>query len=145
MRAPAHHGVVLVFSNEGRSHFLLQRKDASYPHFPRCYSFFGGALESGEETLEGLERELMEEFPESIRPLLVKPRRPLFDGWIETPEFRFQINLFESTLSDEELRRIAASEVLEGESADLVEREKLSELSFVWGLEQLVPVILSKA
>lgn len=99
----------------------------------------------GEETLEGLERELMEEFPESIRPLLVRPRRPLFNGWIETPEFRFQINLFESTLSDEELQTIAASEVLEGESADLVEREKLSELSFVWGLEQLVPVILQSA
>ncbi|MDF1665208.1 MAG: NUDIX domain-containing protein [Planctomycetota bacterium] len=142
MKAPAHHGVVLVLTNPERTHFLLQRKDASYPHFPRGYSFFGGALEDGETEEAGLQRELAEEFSEEVRVLLRTPRRRRFSGWIETEQFRFKISLFESTLSHDQLQTIASMPVLEGESADLIAREKLNGLAYVWGLEQLVPVLL---
>lgn len=142
MKAPAHHGVVLVLTNPNRTHFLLQRKDANYPHFPRGYSFFGGALEDCESEEVGLERELVEEFPEDVFPLLAGHRQRIFSGPIHTDSFHFEISLFETILSLKQLKEIATSPVLEGESADLIQREELAQVSFVWGLEQLVPVIL---
>ncbi len=58
-----HHGVGIIVTDSNKDWFYIQQKDDTYPfiEYRLCYSFFGGAIEAGENELGALERELSEE------------------------------------------------------------------------------------
>jgi hypothetical protein len=139
-----HHGVVLVLTNSRRSHYLLQRKDATYPHFPRHYSFFGGGREQGESEEQTLERELIEELCPEAAQLIVRPLKKIYSGQLQYQSSPFQMTLFEAVCPHESLELISTMPVLEGERAELVTTEKMLSLPFVWGLETLAQLLAQR-
>ena len=139
-----HHGVVLVLTNNRRSHYLLQRKDASYPYFPRHYSFFGGGREPSESEEQTIERELIEEFSPEAAQLIVRPFKKIYSGQLEFQSSPFQMTLFEAVCPHESLERISTLPVHEGECAELVTTEKMLSLPFVWGLETLAQFLAQR-
>ena len=46
-----HYGVGLLISNESQTQFFVQQKDETYPYedWRGCLSFWGGAIEEGDE------------------------------------------------------------------------------------------------
>jgi 8-oxo-dGTP pyrophosphatase MutT (NUDIX family) len=132
-----HRGVGVIATNPARTRFLVQRKDASYPRFPRGYSLFGGAVEPGESDAAALVRELHEELGDASARALVDagPRE------IETfalGERRFAFVLFEIVVADDMLDLIASRPVFEGERAEVVARSELVGLPWVWSLAQVL-------
>lgn len=49
----------ILTNNEGE--VLLQKRTANYKRFPRGWTLMGGKIESGEEPIEAVKRELKEE------------------------------------------------------------------------------------
>jgi 8-oxo-dGTP pyrophosphatase MutT (NUDIX family) len=131
--ASAHRGTGVIVTNPGHTRFVVQRKDATYPRFPRGYSLFGGACEAGESAIEALVRELFEELGPARAQLLVAA------GLHERGVHRlgpqgFAFTLFEACIDDVELDRIAREPVYEGECAAVIDRDALEGLSWVWDL-----------
>lgn len=132
-----HRGVGVIATNPARTRFLVQRKDASYPRFPRGCSLFGGACERGESAQAALVRELHEELGDATAHLLVDAGlREL--GRFEVGERGFAFVLFEAVVADEMLDVLASRPVLEGERAEVVAREDLLGLAWVWGLGEVL-------
>lgn len=130
-----HHGVVAIVTNASRTRFFIQQKDAGYRPFPRGYSLFGGAVESGEALDAALARELREELGATAGALLHAGPR-----WVLTRELRegFVLSLYEIVLDDGALEELGAVEVLEGERGVLLDREQLRRTPLVWGLQAIV-------
>jgi 8-oxo-dGTP pyrophosphatase MutT (NUDIX family) len=136
-----HHGIVLVLRNLDRTAFILQKKDDSYPRFPLCYSFFGGAMELGETPKDALLRELYEELSEQALMLLSEDFKEVFSGMVQKGQDSFRLTMFEQVLDEEALKEFACLPVKEGLCAELISRDQLPKLSFAWGLETMVPII----
>lgn len=132
-----HRGVGVIATNPARARFLVQRKDASYPRFPRGYSLFGGACEHGESDEAALVRELVEELGDaSARALVDAGLREIAS--FEVGERRFAFVLFEAVIPDDVLDVIASRPVFEGECAEVVARAELVGLPWVWDLRQVL-------
>lgn len=132
-----HRGVGVIATNPARDRFVVQRKDARYPHFPRGCSLFGGARERGESDADALVRELHEELGEaSARALVEAGPREIGTFLLGASQFTFV--LFEVVVEDVVLDAIAARPVAEGERAELVTRDALAELPWVWDLAAVI-------
>lgn len=135
-----HHGVVAIITDAARSRFVVQRKDAGYRPFPRGLSLFGGAAEPGETPAQTIARELVEELGPAASPLLaagptaVFERRPVAGGFV--------VSLFEIVVDTATLDALAEAPVLEGERAELLDRDALARARFVWGLDEIVAAYL---
>jgi 8-oxo-dGTP pyrophosphatase MutT (NUDIX family) len=139
--ATAHRGVGVIVTNPAGTRFLVQRKDASYPRFPRGYSLFGGAREPGESDAAALARELDEELgAASAQVLVAAGPRELETFTLGDPGFAFV--LFEAVVEDQLLDVLAARPVFEGECAQAVTRAELVALPWVWSLAQVVAAYL---
>jgi 8-oxo-dGTP pyrophosphatase MutT (NUDIX family) len=133
----AHRGVGVIVTSAARRRFVVQRKDAAYPRYPRGCSLFGGACETGETDAAALVRELHEELGvASARALVDAGLREI--GVFAVGEHGFAFVLFEAVVPDELLDQLAATPVLEGERAELVTRAELAALPWVWGLDEVV-------
>lgn len=138
-----HRGVGVIVTNPARDRFLVQRKDASYPRFPRGYSLFGGAREHGESDQAALVRELYEELGDaSARALVDAGLREI--ATFEVGERRFAFVLFEAVVTDEMLDVIAARPVFEGECAAVVARAELVGLAWVWTLGDVITAYVQR-
>ncbi|MEM9072937.1 MAG: NUDIX domain-containing protein [Myxococcota bacterium] len=126
----SHRGVVAILTNAARSKVLLQQKDANYAPHPRGYSFFGGAIDPGEDRDEAMVRELREELGEEATILPA----PTFLWVDDVPPNPFRLAVYEIVVDDAVLVRLAESPVLEGERAVLVDRSDLASMDFIWGL-----------
>jgi 8-oxo-dGTP pyrophosphatase MutT (NUDIX family) len=140
--ARPHHGVGIIVRNRAGTRFYLQQKDATYRRFPLAYSFFGGAIEPGETPAQALARELDEELAEAAAPLLAAGPA-LVDEYRVGP-LQHQLWLFELIVDDAMLDTLAVTPVLEGERGAVIERERLLDLKFVWGLELVVANYLER-
>lgn len=115
---------------------ILQIKDRHYPEFPGALSFFGGALEPGEDPETGLARELKEELANvDTRTLLVKAKR-VKTGLIQTTFGAFEFTLFHCQLDPVQFNEILTATVLEGSGIGIVSRARIPSVRFAWGLEQ---------
>lgn len=56
---PRGYSLLLLRNTEGR--FLLQLRTHDAPTFPDCWGFFGGGIEDGEEPIDAVQREALEE------------------------------------------------------------------------------------
>ncbi|MBC8071948.1 MAG: NUDIX hydrolase [Deltaproteobacteria bacterium] len=138
----AHRGVGVIVTDPARSRFVVQRKDASYPRYPRGHSLFGGACEPGESSEATLERELFEELGDaSARVLLDAGPREI--GAFTVGESGFTFVLFEAVVAVEMLDVLAARPVHEGERAEIITREELPGLAWVWGLEAVLAAYIA--
>lgn len=137
-----HHGVVAVVTNTARTRFLVQRKDAGYRPRPRGLSLFGGAVEAGEAPEAALARELREELGPAAEalvaagPRLVLAQQPLGAAGV--------VSLFEVCLHAEALEALATVPVLEGECAEVLDRQQLRTTPLVWGLSAVVAAYLDR-
>jgi 8-oxo-dGTP pyrophosphatase MutT (NUDIX family) len=139
----AHRGVGVIVTNPARDRFLVQRKDASYPRFPRGYSLFGGAREPGESDVDALARELEEELgAASAQQLVAAGLREIEEFVVGEPGFAFV--LFEAVVEDALLDVLAARPVFEGECAQAVTRGELAMLPWVWSLAQVIATYLGR-
>jgi 8-oxo-dGTP pyrophosphatase MutT (NUDIX family) len=139
----AHRGVGVVVTNADRSRFFVQQKDADYPSFPLCYSFFGGSLEPGETVAQALRRELVEELGKHpANTILGHGASEVFDGPVSGPERSYRFTLFEAVVEDDVLDMLSQVEVAEGERGAVFERVAFRALPFIWSLEQVVDAYL---
>lgn len=138
-----HEGVGVLVSNHSRTRFFVQRKDASYPRFPRGYSLFGGACEPGESPEQALVRELHEELGRS-RAAALETAGPRLSATHTLGESRFTFSLFEACVGDDELDRFASEPVFEGECGTVVDREQLAGLAWVWDLGAVIDAYLRR-
>ena len=134
MTSGHHHGVVAIITDPERARFVLQQKDADYRPSPRGFSFFGGAVEPGEALAEALDRELREELGGVAERLIAAGSRHVLT---ETVSPGFELSLFEIVVAPDVLDTLAASPVLEGERALLVDREGLATTRLIWDLDTL--------
>lgn len=140
----AHRGVGVIVTSPARQRFVVQRKDASYPRYPRGCSMFGGACEPGESDTAALVRELHEELGDASARVLVDAG-PREIGVFAVGEHRFAFVLFEAVVADDVLGELATRPVFEGERAELVTRAELAALPWVWGLGEVVAAYLAGA
>lgn len=124
MSSNHHHGVGALVTNASRSRFFVQQEDASHPRFPRGYGVFGRAREGGESPARALARELEEELGTAVAT--------------EVEPAGFRDSLVEIVVADQHLASLATVSVLEGERGVVVERATLTDLAFIWGLEQVL-------
>ncbi|MEK6963505.1 MAG: NUDIX hydrolase [Nanoarchaeota archaeon] len=135
-------GVGIVITDPNRSLFLVERKCDRYPYkqYRGAYSFIGGGCEAG-ETVEGtLFRELGEEMTPKMADEVSKVARHLFDVSI-TKGDTYDYSLFESVLPVRMFDGIEAHKIEEGKGV-VVARDKLVEVPFIWGLEDVVDLYL---
>ncbi|MEM6991147.1 MAG: NUDIX domain-containing protein [Myxococcota bacterium] len=142
-RVGEHRGVGLLVTDAARQRFYVQQKDASYPNFPRAYSFFGGACEAGETVEAALARELREELGPKTADMLLEREPVALGSYVVTPA-AFRFTLFETVVDHTTLERLAAAPVFEGERGAVVTRGELAALPFVWGLERVVAAYLRR-
>ncbi|PRQ09722.1 NUDIX domain-containing protein [Enhygromyxa salina] len=142
MTTTAHHGVGLIVSNHARTRFYVQQKDASYPHYPRAYSLFGGSCEPDEAPALALARELVEELEHAARALLAAG--PCLVGQHTVGPTRFAYSLFEVAITDAQLEELGRAPVFEGERGAVVTRAQLRSLPFIWGLEVVIIAYLER-
>lgn len=141
MTMAIHRGVGVIVTNPARDRFLVQRKDASYPRFPRGYSLFGGAREQGESDDAALARELYEELGDASARALVDAGLQEI-GAFELGERRLVFVLFEAVVADEMLEVFASRPVFEGERAEVVARADLGGLAWIWTLADVIAAYL---
>jgi 8-oxo-dGTP pyrophosphatase MutT (NUDIX family) len=135
-----HHGVGIIVRNHAATRFYIQQKDAEYRLHPLAYSFFGGAVETGETPLDALARELAEELGAAAHPLLAGRPTLVSENYVGPTRFHF--SLFEVVVDDTVLDALAHTPVFEGERGAVVGREQLCSLPFIWDLEQVARAYL---
>ncbi len=136
-----HRGVGVIVTNGARTRFVVQRKDATYPRYPRGCSLFGGAREPGETDEQALVRELFEALGDaSAAAIVAAGLRHVAD--FELGPRRFGFAMFEAVLDDARLDLLAARPVYEGERAEIAERSGLAALPWVWTLGDAIAAYL---
>lgn len=138
-----HRGVGVLVTNRPRTRFFVQRKDDTYPRFPRGYSLFGGACEAGESTEAALVRELHEELGPPRADVLVGAGLHLCATHV-LGDTRFAFALFEACVDDAELDHFASLPVFEGECGTVIERDRLLGLPWVWDLGVVIAAYLRR-
>jgi 8-oxo-dGTP pyrophosphatase MutT (NUDIX family) len=136
-----HHGVGIIVTDSNKDWFYIQQKDDTYPfiEYRLCYSFFGGAIEAGENELGALERELSEELEPEAAQWIRQVCNKVFDAEITTSRESYHFTLFEAVLPKYDLEDLAKLPVKEGASR-LVSRKEINKLKFVHNLK----VVLDK-
>ena len=134
-------GVGVIITNEEKGLFYIQQKDETYPlkEFRLKYTVFGGGIEEGEDDLEALERELLEELDGSVAKIVFASSKKIKGEKIKTihgEEYLF--NLYESTLSNEEIKEISKHKVKEGKQGSLISKNDISKIEFV---DDLIPLL----
>ncbi len=133
-------GAVVSITNRERTLFYLQQKDEEYwiPENRLRYCFFGGGVKRGENELEALQRELLEEFDERSALVISKNSKKLFDAHFKNIlNEPYKISLYESVLEDEFLRELPNLPVKEG-IGRLVKREGILQIPFFLDLKKPV-------
>lgn len=138
-----HKGVGVIITNPQREVFYLQQKDDHYPvpEYRLCYSFFGGAIEAGETSLDALKRELEEELHKDVAALVFSGAELVHRFDIRSHGKTYTFTLYEAVVP--EVLRIAEYHVLEGAGV-MKTRSEISRLPFIWGLEQVVTAYLQR-
>ncbi len=110
----------VVITNPERSRFVVQRKDETY-RYPLALALFGGLVEPGENDMQAIEREIVEEMG-------VDSALTVADGLgrsVDVFHIGFTFVLFEAVIDDGALDLLAERPVFEGKGAEIVPREDL--------------------
>ncbi|CAA6809430.1 MAG: Unknown protein [uncultured Aureispira sp.] len=138
MTTKMHQGVGLLISNTDKTQFFVQIKDEHYPYeaWRGACAFWGGAIETGEDALRAVERELEEEIPEAARFLKQVPKKKINYYLIDNKMVvnPFGLTVFEAIVSTEDLQKIAQTRVLEGRAL-LLSKSDLLERKWIWGMD----------
>jgi hypothetical protein len=138
MTTKMHQGVGLLISNTNQTQFFVQIKDEQYPYeaWRGACAFWGGAIESDEEVLAAVERELEEEIPDAALLLKDVPKNKINYYLIDNKTViqPFGLTIFEAVVSTEQLQQIAKSRVLEGRAL-LLSKTDLLERKWIWGMD----------
>lgn len=135
-----HRGVGILLSNLEHTQFLLQQKDETYPHeqYRGSLSFWGGAIEEGEEFVVAAWRELEEELPDCLPYLKDKDLTLINHFEVKVNDkYSFPFGLLELCIEQTLLEKIAQMKVEEGRSI-LLNKNELKDYTWVWGLEQVM-------
>jgi len=137
MNKEVHKGVGLLIGNSDQTQFFVQIKDEEYPfeEWRGACAYWGGAIEEDDSSeLEAVERELEEEVPGAVPILEDIPKIRVDKYWVEEVEQPFWLTIFEAVVSDEQLKRVAENEVLEGYGR-LMTREEILESKWIWKMD----------
>ncbi|MFT5647483.1 MAG: hypothetical protein ACI976_002175 [Aureispira sp.] len=147
MTTKMHKGVGLLISNTDQTQFFVQIKDEQYPYeaWRGACSFWGGAIETGEDELTAVERELEEEIPDAARLLnhisKTKLNHYLIDN--KTVIQPFSLTVFEAVVSTQELQQLAQTRVLEGRALVLSKTDLLKR-KWIWGMDFILKEYLDR-
>lgn len=133
-----HRGVGIIMRNESGNLFFVQEKDETYPfiEYRNYCSFFGGKIEDGETIEAGLIRELKEEI--EIGDLISEMDIRFFKSFLlENNLSKFEFNLFEGILNDDDFIFLSQKKIMEGRSKILSQDELMNE-KWVWGLDVVI-------
>lgn len=117
-----------------RDRFVVQRKDSGYEP-PRCVTFFGGAIEGGEDEREAIERELREELGRWTAEVIFGQGLVSFGS---VGDF----SVFECLAQDATIDWISRQPVYEGESAEICLRVDLRDLPWIESVRAVVEAYL---
>ncbi|BDS12272.1 NUDIX domain-containing protein [Aureispira anguillae] len=139
MTKEIHQGVGLLIGNQDQSRFFVQIKDEQYPFeaWRGACAFWGGAIEKEDaNALVAVEREVMEEIPAAVPILRNISKTKIKQYLINNQHVQqvFGLTIFEAIVSDEQLEKIAQSEVLEGKGV-LMNRATLLQAQWIWGID----------
>jgi len=141
-----HHGVGAIITTPDRSLCYVQQKDQTYPFedFRGSYSFWGGAIEDGEERYQALERELQEEIPDFADILSAAETNEINTYKVQNDlvgEFKF--TLYEIIVPKKILTSLSGTTVQEGIGVS-TQRDSLASLKWILGLEHVVEDYLKR-
>lgn len=142
-----HQGVGLLISNTDQTQFFVQIKDELYPYeaWRGACSFWGGAIETGEDELTAVERELEEEIPDAVRLLKHIPKTKINHYLIDNKTViqPFSLTVFEAVVSTQELQQLAQTRVLEGRAL-LLSKTDLLKRKWIWGMDFILKEYLER-
>jgi hypothetical protein len=145
MGAKKHHGVCVIITDERREFFYVQRKDEAYRpvEYRGAHSFFGGAMERGEDASQALRRELNEELMEPIAKMIFADASKYATLEAGRKGRTYDLEVFEAIMPLRSLEMMASQPVREG-SGLLMRRADLLKSKFVYGLDAVLSGYISK-
>lgn len=131
--------VGVIITNPDKTLFFLQQKDETYfiKEYRLRHCFFGGGVKKGEKELDALKREINEELDKSFVDLIIKSLKRKSDSYftnIENNTYRF--TLYESVISDDELKRLSKLSPKEGKTGVLLNKEELKNILLFTDLQE---------
>lgn len=139
MSKEIHKGVGLLISNKDHNQFFIQIKDEQYPYkeWRGACAFWGGAIEEeDQDERTAVERELEEEIPEAAFLLKDIQKNKINRYWIDNKSVvqPFWLSIYEVTIENEQLQKVAKSTVLEGKGL-LISKSDLLQKKWIWGMD----------
>lgn len=134
-------GVGVIITNKNRNLFYFQQKDETYwiKQYQLKYCFFGGGIENREHPKKALERELFEELDRNAAELVINNlKEEVFTkDFINIFNKKCRHTIFESILSEDELKTISKLNVKEGKRGVIIKLNDLNSSDFfieIWNL-----------
>jgi 8-oxo-dGTP diphosphatase len=122
-----------VISNK-RGEFLLQQRDDSAPSFRRCWTLFGGAIETNESPIEAILRELKEELALDLSRVVLVSLFRVYHQPQNVSQSIFEVGI-EADIADLSLK--------EGLAMRFVEPAEFPILEFAFNIEVVLEDYLS--
>ena len=132
--------VVLIITNKDKDLFYMQQKDENYPiaKWRLYYTFFGGKIEENELPLESLKREMYEELQKEIARMLLGKARKVFNYDYDNGKAKRKYYVYESVLSDLDLKKIENAPIKEGKLGKIIQKKKLKDYKIVKSIKKIL-------
>jgi len=126
-------GVGVIITNKDKNLFYFQQKDETYwiKQYQLKYCFFGGSIENPEYPKKALERELLEELDGGAAKLVIDNLKEIFTkDFISILHKKCRHIIFESILSEDELKTISKLNIREGKKGIIIKLNDLNSSDF---------------